>query len=300
MCKRITYFGILLILTLGFGTAVAQQSPAISSFGERELWKTELVNLFGNTWYLRMTVGALANIQPGPFQPLGYTHLRLGLIWNPNFLLTPQIQVTGVTHEIGFGLRGLGDKPQWVLEVTPFILDFNINPRTKIERQTGQPTAQLEQQTQIDLKALVLARLDDLSKASEQIAKDRSIDLATVTDPLKEFKKLFEAGKVLEAAFQLNAFSMVLRAIRKMAFLTDYDETHLRTGLHRLIAALALFVEKIQRQTIKICTGLYVSEDQKKEEIISPFVNEAIKKLTFTNRQTGAKETFTLKESKCF
>lgn len=109
-----------------------------------------------------------------------------------------------------------------------------------------------------------------------------------------------EAGKVLEAAFQLNAFSMVLRAIRKMAFLTDYDETHLRTGLHRLIAALALFVEKIQRQTIKICTGLYVSEDQKKEEIISPFVNEAIKKLTFTNRQTGAKETFTLKESKCW
>jgi hypothetical protein len=34
--------------------------------------------------------------------------------------------------------------------------------------------------------------------------------------------------------------------------------------------------------------------------VLSPFIIEALKKLTFTNRQTGAKETFNLKESKCF
>lgn len=187
-----------------------------------------------------------------------------------------------------------------IIQLSPFQPLGYSQPSIRAERQRGQPTAQLEQQTQIDLKALVLARLDDLSKASEQIAKDKSIDVATVTDPLKEFKKLFEAGKVLEAAFQLNAFSMVLRAIRKMAFLADYDETHLRTGLHRLISAFALFTERVQRQTTKVCTALYLSEDQKTEEVISPFVNEAVKKLTFTNRTTGAKETFTLKESRCF
>jgi hypothetical protein len=51
---------------------------------------------------------------------------------------------------------------------------------------------------------------------------------------------------------------------------------------------------------VKICTGLYISEDQKSEEVLSPLLTDVIKKLTFTNTKTGAKETFTLKESKCF
>jgi hypothetical protein len=67
--------------------------------------------------------------------------------------------------------------------------------------------AQPDQQVSLDLKALVLSRLEDLLKASEQMAKDRSIDLATLTDPLKEFKKLFEANKIVDASLQLNAIA---------------------------------------------------------------------------------------------
>jgi hypothetical protein len=67
-----------------------------------------------------------------------------------------------------------------------------------------------------------------------------------------------------------------------------------------LVSAFALFREQALRQTVKICTGLYISEDQKSEEVLSPLLTDVIKKLTFTNTKTGAKETFNLKESKCF
>jgi hypothetical protein len=89
-----------------------------------------------------------------------------------------------------------------------------------------------------------------------------------------------------------------------MGGMSEYDEAHLRTGLFRLMTTVALFGERVQPPPapvpLKLCTGLYVREDQKAEEVLSPFIIEALKKLTFTNRQTGAKETFTLKESKCF
>jgi hypothetical protein len=164
--------------------------------------------------------------------------------------------------------------------------------------------AQPDQQVSLDLKALVLSRLEDLLKASEQMAKDRSIDLATLTDPLKEFKKLFEANKIVDASLQLNGYSFLLRALRKMGGMSEYDEAHLRTGLFRLMTTLALFGERVQPPPapvpLKLCTGLYVREDQKAEEVLSPFIIEALKKLTFTNTKTGAKETFNLKESKCF
>jgi hypothetical protein len=70
------------------------------------------------------------------------------------------------------------------------------------------------------------------------------------------------------------------------------------------MTTVALFGERVQPPPapvpLKLCTGLYVREDQKAEEVLSPFIIEALKKLTFTNTKTGAKETFTLKESKCF
>jgi hypothetical protein len=164
--------------------------------------------------------------------------------------------------------------------------------------------AQPDQQVSLDLKALVLSRLEDLLKASEQMAKDRSIDLATLTDPLKEFKKLFEANKIVDASLQLNGYSFLLRVLRKTGGMSEYDEAHLRTGLFRLMTAVALFGERVQPPPapvpLKLCTGLYVREDQKAEEVLSPFIIEALKKLTFTNTKTGAKETFNLKESKCF
>jgi hypothetical protein len=183
------------------------------------------------------------------------------------------------------------------------VIEFEINPRSSAARASAslpaQPVAQPEQQASLDLKALVLARLDDLIKASEQTAKDLN-NIATLTDPLNEFKKAFDSGKIDDAAIQLDAFSVTLLFIHRNEVLSRFQETYLRTGLQRLVSAFALFREQVQRQKIKICTGLFVSEDQKSEEVLSPMLTEMMKKLTFTNRSTGAKETFTLKESKCF
>jgi hypothetical protein len=157
------------------------------------------------------------------------------------------------------------------------------------------------QQATIDLKALVLSRLEDLLKASEQMAKENpALDPTSLRDPLTEFKKAFEANKMNDAAMQLDIVSVILLLLQKNGLVTRLQEAHLRAGLHRLVSAFALFREQVQRQTVKICTGLYISEDQKSEEVLSPLLTDVIKKLTVTNRQTGAKETFTLKESKCF
>jgi hypothetical protein len=296
----------MIAVSLFYGAPAAQQSEISGLYvGERDRWQTDLVTLLGEDWYLRVTVGALANIQPGPFQPTGFARFHLGLRWSPNWILTPQVKVTRATHEIGIGLEGLGTKPHLLLEITPFILDFAINPGETSSAQDKQPVEQSlvqpAQQATIDLKALVLSRLEDLLKASEQMAKENpALDPTSLRDPLTEFKKAFEANKMNDAAMQLDTVSVILLLLQKNGLVTRLQEAHLRAGLHRLVSAFALFREQVQRQTVKICTGLYISEDQKSEEVLSPLLTDVIKKLTVTNRQTGAKETFTLKESKCF
>jgi hypothetical protein len=305
MYKRVLCLGMIAV-SLFYGAPAAQQSEISGLYvGERDRWQTDLVTLLGEDWYLRVTVGALANIQPGPFQPTGFARFHLGLRWSPNWILTPQVKVTRATHEIGIGLEGLGTKPHLLLEITPFILDFAINPGETSSAQDKQPVEQSlvqpAQQATIDLKALVLSRLEDLLKASEQMAKENpALDPTSLRDPLTEFKKAFEANKMNDAAMQLDIVSVILLLLQKNGLVTRLQEAHLRAGLHRLVSAFALFREQVQRQTVKICTGLYISEDQKSEEVLSPLLTDVIKKLTVTNRQTGAKETFTLKESKCF
>ncbi len=306
MCKKVLCLGVIVVSLFCGATAAQQPELAGLSVSERDRWQTDLVTLLGEDWYLRVTVGVLASIQPGPFQASGFTHLRLGLMWSPDWFLSPRLHLTRATHELSIGLEGLGTKPQWVLEITPFILEFDLKPRQAPARSTAtplaeQPLMQPDQQASIDLKALVLKHLDGLLKASEQIAKDNpTLDPSTFRDPLNEFKKAFETGKMGDAAMQLDIFSVTLRLVQKSGLLKGFEETHLRTGLHRLVSAFVLFREQVQRQAVKVCTGLFVSEDQKTEEVLSPLLTEAFKKLTVTNRQTGAKETFTLKESKCF
>jgi hypothetical protein len=307
MRQYIVCFGLMTLLVVASGIVAAQPTslePRRDLHGEWTLWQ-----LADDQWYFRLTVGALANVYPKLLQPTGFARLTLGLSWAPNWLITPQIQITKAVHEITLSLEGVGNEPTWVIEFTPFVIDFEINPYPNQARAVSstpasqQPTAQPAQQVSLDLKALVLSRLEDLLKASEQMAKDRSIDLATLTDPLKEFKKLFEANKIVDASLQLNAYSFLLRVLRKMGGMSEYDEAHLRTGLFRLMTIVALFGERTQPPApvpLKLCTGLYVREDQKAEEVLSPFIIEALKKLTFTNTKTGAKETFNLKESKCF
>jgi hypothetical protein len=305
MYKRVLCLGMIAV-SLFYGAPAAQQSEISGLYvGERDRWQTDLVTLLGEDWYLRVTVGALANIQPGPFQPTGFARFHLGLRWSPNWILTPQVKVTRATHEIGIGLEGLGTKPHLLLEIKPFILDFAINPGETSSAQDKQPVEQSlvqpAQQATIDLKALVLSRLEDLLKASEQMAKENpALDPTSLRDPLTEFKKAFEANKMNDAAMQLDTVSVILLLLQKNGLVTRLQEAHLRAGLHRLVSAFALFREQVQRQTVKICTGLYISEDQKSEEVLSPLLTDVIKKLTFTNTKTGAKETFNLKESKCF
>ena len=300
MRRYIASFGLITLLAL---SSIAIAQPTSLERDLRSEWT--LWQLANENWYFRMTVGALANIQPEPFQATGFARLTLGLSWTPDWLVMPQIQVTKAVHEITLSLEGVGDKPTWVIEFTPFVFDFEITPRSSPARTSPsvstQPTTHPEQQTQVDLKALVLARLDDLLKASEQIAKENpNLDLTSLRDPLTDFKKAFEANKMSEAAMQLDIVSVILLLAQKNGFVTRLQEAHLRTGLHRLVSAFALFREQAQRQAVKICTGLYISEDQKSEEVLSPLLTDVIKKLTFTNTKTGAKETFTLKESKCF
>lgn len=294
----------MIVVSLFWGAAAAQQPELAGLYvSKQDRWQVDLLSLFGENWYFRVTVGALANAYPRLLQPTGFARLTLGLSWTPNWLITPQIQVTKAVHEIGLSLERVDDKPRWVIELTPFAIGFEINPRPSAERApaSAQPQAQPEQQTQLDLKALVLARWDDLLKVSEQTAKENpALDPTALREPLTEFKKLFEAGKMNDAAMQLDTFSVTLLFIQRNGLLTKFPETHLRAGLHRLVSAFVLYREKVQRQTVKVCTGLFVSEDQKSEEVLSPLLTDVIKKLTFTNTKTGAKETFTLKESRCY
>jgi hypothetical protein len=293
------------LLVVASGIVAAQPTslePRRDLHGEWTLWQ-----LADDQWYFRLTVGALANVYPKLLQPTGFARLTLGLSWAPNWLITPQIQITKAVHEITLSLEGVGNEPTWVIEFTPFVIDFEVNPYPNQARAVSstpasqQPTAQPDQQVSLDLKALVLSRLEDLLKASEQMAKENpALDPTSLRDPLTEFKKAFEANKMNDAAMQLDTVSVILLLLQKNGLVTRLQEAHLRAGLHRLVSAFALFREQVQRQTVKICTGLYISEDQKSEEVLSPLLTDVIKKLTVTNRQTGAKETFTLKESKCF
>lgn len=284
---------VLLIVSLVWSAAPAQQLESSNlSVAERD-----------QNWYFRVTVGALANLYPTLSQPAGFAHLTLGLSWSPNWLLTPQVQVTKVVHEFGLNFEVAGKGPKWVFEIVPLVIEFEVNPRASPGRTSalrqGQSSAQPEQQSPLDLRALVLARWDEVLKASEQLAKDNP-GLEALREPLTEFKKAFDSGKMDDAAIQLDTFSVTLLFIQRNGLLTKFQEMHLRTGLHRLVSAFALFREQVQRQKVKVCTGLFVSEDQKSEEVLSPLLTEMMKKLTFTNRTTGAKETFTLKESRCF
>jgi hypothetical protein len=293
------------LLVVASGIVAAQPTslePRRDLHGEWTLWQ-----LADDQWYFRLTVGALANVYPKLLQPTGFARLTLGLSWAPNWLITPQIQITKAVHEITLSLEGVGNEPTWVIEFTPFVIDFEINPHPNQARAVSstpasqQPTAQPDQQVSLDLKALVLSRLEDLLKASEQMAKESpALDPTSLRDPLTEFKKAFEANKMNDAAMQLDTVSVILLLLQKNGLVTRLQEAYLRAGLHRLVSAFALFREQALRQTAKICTGLYISEDQKSEEVLSPLLTDVIKKLTVTNRQTGAKETFNLKESKCF
>lgn len=301
--RQYIIIGLTMLLVILSSMATAQPIPSEPTRDLRGEWT--LWQLADDNWYFRLTVGALANVYPGPFQPAGFARVTLGLSWTPEWLITPQVQVTKVVHEIGISLEGVGNKPRWVIEFTPFAVDFEINPSLSTERVSAslpaQSQAQPEQQAQLDLKALVLSRLDDLLKANEQIATENpALDLSALRDPLTEFKKAFDSGKMSDAAIQLDTFSVTLLFIQRNGLLTKFQEMHLRTGLHRLASAFALFREQVQRQKIKVCTGLFVSEDQKSEEVLSPMLTDVLKKLMFTNTKTGAKETFTLKESKCF
>jgi hypothetical protein len=207
MRQYIVCLGLMTLLIVSSGIVAAQPTslePRRDLHGEWTLWQ-----LADDQWYFRLTVGALANVYPKLLQPTGFARLTLGLSWAPNWLITPQIQITKAVHEITLSLEGVGNEPTWVIEFTPFVIDFEINPHPN------------------------QARAVSSTPASQQ-------------------------------------------------------------------PTFALFREQVQRQTVKICTGLYISEDQKSEEVLSPLLTDVIKKLTFTNTKTGAKETFNLKESKCF
>lgn len=297
------------VISLWGAVALAQQpeAPQLFSLSEPNRWQANIVSLFGDNWYFRLTVGALANVYPGPLQPTGFARLTLGLSWTPNWLITPHLQVTKAIHEVSLSVEGVGDQPIWVLEIIPFTFDFEIDLRSSPVRAASsasraqQPLAQPDQQGSLDLKALVLSRLDDLLKASEQASKEiPTLDPSTLRDPLNEFRKAFEAGKMNDATIQLDVVSVTLLVAHRSGLMPKLQEAHLRAGLHRLVSAFALYREQVQRQAVRICTGLFVSEDQKSEEVLSPLLTEMMKKLTFTNRTTGAKETFTLKESRCF
>lgn len=336
--QKLKYSIILALLVLSV-PASAQLHSVSGTWNLRPLdwntnrWEFSVGALLSQPWgenlgqsYLRMSVGLIANLRDHYLQGSQlFAQLSFGWEWSLSLELTRYIRISGISHEVNFKLKNIGGKPTWSVEFFPFTVAFDIegwlereesfwsNPLSKPVPsdlpQLSIPALFVpndvnvfpDQQTSIDLKALVLARLDDLLKASEQTAKENpSLDLTALRDPLTEFKKAFEANKMNDAAIQLDTFSVTLLFIQRNGLLTKFQETHLRAGLHRLVSAFALFREQAQRQKIKICTGLFVSEDQKSEEVLSPMLTDVIKKLTFTNTKTGAKETFTLKESRCF
>lgn len=272
--------------------------------------------------YLRMTVGLVATLKAQYLQePQLFAQLALGWEWSLRVPLTRQIQLSGFSHEISLKLKNLNGEPMWVVEFFPFAVAFDIDdwfneqesnmpnrflqslplelpkPSTSPSVAPGQSGIQSDQQATLDLKALVLARLNDLLKASEQLSKEKPIlSPETFRDPLTKAREAFEAGKIADMVVQLNSYSMVLRAMRKFLpdNMTEFDEVYLRSVFHALADILALYTERTQGKPIKICTGLYISSD-KKEEVIGQFLNEAPKTASF-----AAKGTFTLKESKCF
>lgn len=313
---------ILVLALLSSEQVWAQLSSVHGSWSLRPIdwgkhsWELSVGTLFHQVWgenlgqsYLRMNIGLIANLKGQYFQELQlFGYLALGWEWSLSIPLARHLRISGLSHEVGIRLRDLGGKPVWMIEFLPFTVSFDTDgwfdqgklpPQSLNSFELPNPSLDsiAQQPSSVDLKALVLARLDDLLKASEQLAKEKPVlDPATFREPLNEAKKSFEAGKIPEAIVQLNSYSMVLRALRKFLpdTMTEFDEAYLRSGFHRVADALALYTERAQGKSTKVCTGLYIGAD-KKEEVIGQFLNEAPKTASF-----GAKGTFTLKESRCF
>ncbi len=323
---------MLLILTFALASGWAQPS-ANRTWSLRPVdwnknrWELSVGTLFTQPWgenlgrsYLRMTVGLVATLKNQYLQEPGlFAQLAFGWEWSLHVPLPFQLSLSGFSHEISLKLKDLNGQPAWVVEFLPLVVAFDIDnlfipakrgndlsfpfstlsipSRVAAEGQSRAESPQQVQQTTVDLKALVLARLDDLLKASEQLSKEKPVITPdTFVTPLNEAKKAFEAGKIPDMIVQLNSYSMVLRAIRKFLpdTMTEFDESYLRSGFHRLADALALYTERIQQKPTRICTGLYI-DPNRKEEVIGQFLNEAPKTASF-----GTKGTLTLKESKCF
>ncbi len=63
MYKRVLGLGMV-VVSLFWGVGAAQQ-PELSalSIGKWDRWQADVISLFGEGWYFRVTVGALANIR---------------------------------------------------------------------------------------------------------------------------------------------------------------------------------------------------------------------------------------------
>ncbi|MDW8110261.1 MAG: hypothetical protein RMJ96_01465 [Candidatus Bipolaricaulota bacterium] len=157
---------------------------------------------------------------------------------------------------------------------------------------------QVQAQTvSLDLKALVLSRLDELIKLAEKPPVPSGVTFSFPTSPLKEAQKAFDAGKFDEADKQLTAFSVSLHMLRlgapagwpfSIALITET----LRAALYKVINARVLFAERVQNKPMKISVGLYTSGTR--EEVFGPFLIECPKELKLSIQ--GKEETFKLKE----
>ncbi len=128
-------------------------------------------------------------------------------------------------------------------------------------------------QAQLDLKALVNTRTDELIKLAQGVKLD--------TSSLTAFKQSFNADQMEAAIKSLNAFPVVVSIMAGLGLLKKLDEATIQAGLYKLVDALELFLETVKKQETKICVGLYLTE-KKEERIIAPFVNEAPKEISGT------------------
>lgn len=131
----------------------------------------------------------------------------------------------------------------------------------------------LRAQAQLDLKALVNTRVDELIKLAQGVKLD--------TNSLNSFKQSFNADKMEDAIKWLNTFPVVVSLMAGLGLLKKLDEATIQAGLYKLVDALELFLETVKKQETKICVGLYLTE-KREERIIAPFVNEAPKEISGT------------------
>lgn len=131
----------------------------------------------------------------------------------------------------------------------------------------------LRAQAQLDLKALVNTRTDELIKLAQGLKVD--------TSSLTTFKQSFNADQMEAAIKSLNAFPVVIHIMASLGLLKKLEEATLQVGIYKLTDALELFLETVKKQETKICVGLYLTE-KKEERVIAPFVNEAPKEISGT------------------